>query len=256
MGRGRALPRGHLRGPRARLRPRRARIRRALRSPPAGARDRAPRDSLGRGLARGRDGHRPHRSGCRHRGLRALEGARPTGARPGRRERTLPARVRVAPRHLDRRGRRPDPRRSARARPARARRDLRAPLSALLALRDAAHLSRRRRLVHRRRGAPPEAPRRERERGVDARVLREAHGRLVAKPWRLEHFAQALLRPAVADLPVRLRARERDRLEGRVGGARDIGPRPARGAAPPLGRQRADPLRGVRRGGSTHTRGR
>ena len=45
--------------------------------------------------------------------------------------------------------------------------------------------------------------RRERDRRVDARLLLEADGRLAAQHGRLEHLAEALLRPAAALLPVR-----------------------------------------------------
>ena len=47
---------------------------------------------------------------------------------------------------------------------------------------------------------------------LDARVLRQAHGRLAAQHGRLEHLAAPLLRAAAAVLPVRVRPPERDRL--------------------------------------------
>ena len=47
---------------------------------------------------------------------------------------------------------------------------------------------------------------------MDARLLRQAHGRLAAQHGRLEHLPPALLRAAAAVLPVRLRPAERDRL--------------------------------------------
>ncbi len=56
---------------------------------------------------------------------------------------------------------------------------------------------------------------------VDAVLLLEADGRLAAEHGRLEHLAQALLRAAAADLSVRLRRAERDRLAGRARRARD-----------------------------------
>ena len=90
---------------------------------------------------------------------------------------------------------------AARARPARRRRDDRPPLPDLLALQDAARLPRRRRLVHLGRGDPAADARRERDRRVDAALLLEAHGRLAAQHGRLEHLAQALLRPAAAFYP-------------------------------------------------------
>ena len=52
------------------------------------------------------------------------------------------------------------------------------------------------------------------------RLILEADGRLAAQPRRLEHLPQALLRPAAAVLPVRVRAPERDRLARRAAGAR------------------------------------
>ena len=97
---------------------------------------------------------------------------------------------------------------------------LRAPLPALLALRHAADLPDRRRLVHLRRRAPAAAARRERDGRVDARVHGQAHGRLAAQHGRLEHLAPALLRPAAAVLPLRVRAPERDRVARRARGAR------------------------------------
>ena len=75
------------------------------------------------------------------------------------------------------------------------------------------------------------------------RALLEAHGRLAPQHGRLEHLAQALLRPAAAVLPVRVRAPERGRLAGRARGAGDRRPRPAPGAAPAVDRRGADPLR-------------
>ena len=81
--------------------------------------------------------------------------------------------------------------------------------------------------------------------------MRQAHGRLAPQHGRLEHLAQALLRPAAAVLPVRVRAPERGRLAGRARGAGDRRARPARGAAPAVDRRGADPLRGVRRGGAS-----
>ena len=57
---------------------------------------------------------------------------------------------------------------------------------------------------------------------VDAVLLLEADGRLAAEHGRLEHLAQALLRAAAADLSLRLRRAERDRLAGRARRARDL----------------------------------
>ena len=47
---------------------------------------------------------------------------------------------------------------------------------------------------------------------VDAAAIQEAHGRLAAQHGRLEHLAQALLRPPAALLSVRVRNAERGRL--------------------------------------------
>ena len=54
--------------------------------------------------------------------------------------------------------------------------------------------------------------------------------------------------------PCCVRAPERDRLAGRARGAGARRPRPARGAPPTLDRRRADPLRGLRRGGASGSR--
>ena len=173
--------------------------------PPA-ARRRAPRDPVGRGLARGGDGHRPHRSRSGAGGLRARPGPRPPRALPRRRGGPLLRLVRMAARPLDDRGRGSD------RRPTRGDR-LPAPgghagasLPALLALRHAAHLARHGRLAHRGRRSAPAAPRRERDRGMDARVHGQAHGRLAPQHGRLEHLAAPLLRAPAADLRVRVRA--------------------------------------------------
>ena len=133
---------------------------------------------------------------------------------------------------------------------------VRPPLPALLALRHAAHLACHRRLADLGRGAPPAAARRERDRRVDARLHGQAHGRLAAEHGRLEHLAAPLLRTAVAHLPVRVRARHRDRLAGRARGACRLRARAARGAPAAVDRRRADPLRGVRRAGRAGRRGR
>ena len=112
--------------------------------------------------------------------------------------------LRMAARDLDGRRCGSDRRRPTRARAARARRHVHPPLPALLALRDAADLPVVGRLVHRASDElPSAAARRERDRQVDARLLREAHGRLAAQHGRLEHLPQALLRTAAADLPLR-----------------------------------------------------
>ena len=117
-----------------------------------------------------------------------------------------------------------DHRRPRRARPARRGRRDHAPLPRLLALPHAADLPHRRRVVHLGRRDPSADARGERDRRVDARLLQQADGRLAAQHGRLEHLAQALLRPAAAVLPVRVRASERDRLA-----------RPSCGSARPTG---------------------
>ena len=135
-------------------------------------------------------------------------------------------------------------------------RPVHACLPALLALRHAAHLPDRRRLVHRRRRDQAEAARGEREGRVGARVHGQAHGRLAAQHGRLEHLPPPLLRPAAAVLPVRVRAPDRDRLEGRTDGAGDRRDRAARGAAAAMDRPRADQLRVVWRARRACPRGR
>ncbi len=119
-----------------------------------------------------------------------------------------------------------------------------------------AHLPHRRRVVHRLRRDSPADAGRERDGEVDARLLLEAHGRLASQHGRLEHLAQAVLRPAASPLSVRVRPPQRDRLARRARGACDRRARPAAGAAPPVDRRGADPLRRVRGGGAAHSRGR
>ena len=189
---------------------------------PAAAERRPSRDPVGRGDALRGNRDRPHRAGRRHRGLRALAGARPAGADADRRGRPLLRRLRLAARALDGRREGADDRRPRRARPARRGRADHPPLSRLLALPHAAVF----RIVDEwfisRRRDPPADARRERDRRVDAGLLRQADGRLAAQHGRLEHLAQALLRAAAALLPVRVRAPERDRLAG--GAARSARP--------------------------------
>ena len=256
LGRGRALPGRDVHAPPPGRRARRAPLRRAVRHARAGLAGRAPRDPVGRRRARHRYRHRAHRAGLRRRGLRALPGARPGRPHPGRRGWPLLPGVRLAARSLHGRGGRPDRGRPRRPRPARAGGDPRAQLPVLLALPHAAHLPALGRLVHRGRRDPAGAARRERHRRVDARLHGQAHGRLAAQHGRLEHLAPPLLRPAAAVLPLRVRASERDRIARRAGGARPLRPGAARGAAPPLDRRDPDPLRGLRRGGAPHPRGR
>ena len=121
------------------------------------------------------------------------------------------------------------------------------PLSALLALRHAAHLACDGRLADRGGRPAPDAARRERDGRVDAGLHGQAHGRLAAQHGRLEHLPAPLLRASASVLPVRLRAPERDRLEGGAPGARDRAGRGAGGAPAAVDRRRSDPLRGLRR---------
>ena len=148
---------------------------------------------------------------------------------------------------------------AARARAARRGRPDHAPLPDLLALQDAAPLPRRRRLVHRRRRDLRARSCSTRTRRVEwtPSLLLEADGRLAAQHGRLEHLAQALLRPAAAVLPVRVRPAERR-------SARAPSSRSARRQASTSCRSSTGPwidevpitLRGVRRGGAAHPRGR
>ena len=135
-------------------------------------------------------------------------------------------------------------------------RPVRAPLPALLALRHAADLAHLRRLVHRGRRVASEAARRERDRRMGARVHGQAHGRLAAQHGRLEHLAAPLLRPAAAVLSLRLRAPERDRLEGRARAAGARGLRSARGVAAAVDRPGADRVRAMRRASDAYPGGR
>ena len=89
---------------------------------------------------------------------------------------------------------------------------------------------------------------------VDAAAVRQADGRLARQHGRLEHLAQALLRPAAPLLPVLVRAPERGRLARGAGGAGGERARPAAGAPPALDRRGADPLRVVRRRGARGSR--
>ncbi len=78
----------------------------------------------------------------------------------------------------------------------------------------------------------------------------------LAQHGRLEHLAQALLRPSASLLPVLVRAPERGRLARGAGGAGGERARPAAGAPPALDRRGADPLRVVRRRGAADPGGR
>ena len=228
---------------------------RPVRRPPGGGGRRAPRHPVGRGLARRGHGHRPHRAGRGHGRLRARSRARAAGARADRRVRRLLRQLRTAGGHRGRRGggagRREPPRAGS---PRRGRED-RPPLPHVLALQDAAPLPRRRRLVHLRRGDPAADARRERDRRMDAVLLLEADGRLAAEHGRLEHLAQAVLRPAAPVLPVRLRPPDGDRLAGRARATRGARARRPTRAAPAVDRRRRHHMRQVRGGGHAHPRG-
>ena len=191
----------------------------ALRGPVRRARARrgggASRDPVGRGLARRGHRDRPHRARRRARGLRARPDPRPAGADAGRRSRPV-LRRRTAGCTGSRRSRRPTRSSAGSASTASCVEAglVRASLSALLAVRHAAHLARHRRLADRGRRAAAAAARGERDRRVDARLHGQAHGRLAPEHGRLEHLPPPLLRAAAALLPVRVRAPERDRVEG------------------------------------------
>ena len=70
---------------------------------------------------------------------------------------------------------------------------------------------------------------------------------LAAQHGGLEHLPTALLRPAAAVLPVRLRPLERDRLTRGARGARRVRARRPAGASPAVDRRGGDPLRALRR---------
>ena len=194
--------------------------------------------------------------GCGSRGLRALARPRPAGAHAGRRGRALLRRLRLAARALDGRGGRADHRLARGARPARRGRPARAPLPEcwrchtplIFRISDDWFIG-----VEELRQPLLDA---NADGRVDARVHGQADGRLARQHGRLEHLAPPLLRAAAALLPVRVRAPERDRLEGGARGAGARRPRPARGAAPAVDRRGADRLRAVRRGGAPDPRGR
>ena len=181
-----------------------------VRRPARAARRRAPRDPVGRGRAR--------------RGHRASSTSRPgAGAEDFElgRVHDLPVLApideagRFSPGYglleglVDGRGRRTDRRRSA----ARARAARRGRARSPTATRSAGAARRRSSSASSTTGSSrvdeirAAAARRERDGRVDAAAVQEAHGRLAAQHGRLEHLAQALLRPAAAVLPVRVRTR-------------------------------------------------
>ena len=197
------------------------------------------RGRLGRGRRGRGDRHRPHRPGLRRRGLPAGQVARAAGDRADRRigDRGRGVRVAVGPRRPRRR--RADRRASQARGPVLPPRAVPPPLPALLALRDAAALPPRRRVVHQHgpglrpaaRDADPGAGRREpalpdhgrgRHHRVDPRVRAGARARLAAQHARLDDQQEALLGPRAADL--RLlgvrdhRGHRRPRRAARAGG--------------------------------------
>ena len=178
------------------------------------------------------------------------------GPDAGRRVGPVLRRLRLAARALDDRGRRPDHRPARRDRLPRRSRALHPRLSALLAVRHAVDLPALRRLVHLGGSDSGAAARGEREGAVGPRVHGQAHGRLAAQHGRLEHLASPVLRAAAAVLSVLVRPPDRRRLEVGAARARDGRLRPARGAAPAVGRPRADPLRRLRRDGHPDPGGR
>ena len=248
-GRGRVLagqghaargPRRPVRGPRGAPRDRpgrlalRGAVRRAARGPDGlrgrhGGRARPGLRAPGRAVERGRRGrghrHRAHRARLRRRGLPAGQGARPAGHRAARRIGHRPRRVRVAVRSGRARCRRSDHRAPQARRPLPPARDDHPPLSALLAVRDAARLPPRGRVVHQHgpavrpatRDADDGAGRREpalpdhgcgRPDPVDPGLRLRARARLAPQHARLDDQQEALLGAGAADLRLR---RVRDR---------------------------------------------
>ena len=108
-------PDEHFVAPCSGRRARRAALPRPVRRARARWRGGAPGDPVGRGLAGGGNRDRPHRAGGRAGGLRARARPRAAGALAGRRGGPLLRRLRLAPRALDDRGRRPDRRPAGRA---------------------------------------------------------------------------------------------------------------------------------------------
>ena len=200
---------------------------------------RAPGRAVDRGRGGRGDRDRPHRPGLRRRGLPAGQGARAAGRRAARRGRHLPRRVRAAVGSRRPRRRRPD-RRAPQARgPVLPARDDHPPLPALLALRDAARLPPRRRVVHQHgsalRPAARDADRRagrrqpalpDHGRGrpdpLDPGLRLRARARLAPQHARLDDQQEALLGPGAADL--RLHGVRHGRGHRRARGAPATGP--------------------------------
>ncbi len=247
-------PRGPLRGDRgaAGRRPGRLALRRPLRRPaggPGGVREGDPRGARARlpaaggGLGRGRrgrgDGDRPYRPGLRRRGLPAGQAAGPAGHRPARRVGLLHRRVRGAQRPRRPRRDRADRGASPPPPPVLPPGADRPSLSALLAVRDAARLPARRRVVHQHgRGLRP-GPRDAHHRAGRAEPALPDHGRgrwdpldpglrlrararLAPQHARLDDQQEALLGPRPADLRLHClrddRRGRRSRRAPRAGG--------------------------------------
>ena len=202
---------------------------------------------------RGRHRHRPHRDRVRRGRLPPRRRAGAQRRQPGAARRHLRRAHRPVRRALGQ-GRRPGPRRGpARPRPAAARGDAPARLSALLALRHAAALLRQAVLVHPHVGAARPAAGRQRDGQLapaahQARALRQVAG----EQRRLGDLARALLGHAAAGLALRERPRRGDRLVRRA----EERSRPrADGPAPPVRRRAHLAVRRVRRRDAPRARG-
>ena len=199
---------------------------------------RPPRHPVGRGLARRGHRHRPHRAGLRRRGLRALARPRSAGARADRRVGPDAAPATASSRACRRT--RSSSRSSSRC--ASAVSSSRRPRSST-AIPSAGAAARRSSSASSTTGSSPptrsgsRCSTRTRRSSGRRRSTGQADGRLAPQHGRLEHLAPPLLRPAAAVLPVRVRAPERDRLARRARGARRLGARAARGAAPAVDRR-------------------
>ena len=162
--------------------------------------------SLGRGHRGRGHGHRPHRAGLRRGGLRAGQAQRPAGHRAARRDRHLPARLRLADRPV-RRGR---PGRSSAA-PARRRACSTAPSPTPTAIRSAGAAAPSSSSAWSTSGSS--AWTELRARPLDGRHARKirwipelrpgARAGLAAQHGRLDDLEEALLGPGAADLDLR-----------------------------------------------------
>ena len=210
---------------------------------------------------------------ARRRGLPAGQGAGPARDRPHRRGRPVRRGLRLADRP---RGARTSPSRSSTTWSRRKRllppRALHAPLPALLAMRHAAAVPARRRVVHqhgpavrpaardadrragRRQPALPDHGRR-RPDPLDPGLRLRARARLAPQHARLDDQQEALLGPGAADLRVRgVRDGRGHRRPRRAPRARRRGLGRVRGthAPPAVRRRREDRLSRLRRAGRTH----